>query len=1031
MLYKKNSEKELSRELFRNPTCEYRGTPFWAWNSYLEKDELSRQIDVFKEMGLGGFHMHVRTGLENEYMGSEYLELTDSCVEKAKSEEMLAWLYDEDRWPSGGAGGIVTKDHKYRQRYITFTADCEKTVNEYRKNGGSYDEDDIRLLACYDIVLDGDGYLVSQQRVDKDAPVKGTKWYLLRFVEPDSTWHNNQAYLDTLNPEAVKRFIEVTHEKYYEKSGREFGKTIPAIFTDEPQVSRKQKLTNSTDTDVEIEMPWTDRLPEVYLEKYGCDVFEHLPEIIWQLPDNIPSPHRYYYHEIITELFALAFSQQIGAWCDEHGIALTGHMMEECSLESQTHSVGEAMRSYPGFGIPGIDLLCNSREFTTAKQCQSAVHQYGKEGMLSELYGVTGWDCDFRIYKYSGDWQAALGVTVRVPHLSWYAMKGEAKRDYPASISYQSPWYKKYNLIEDHFARLNTALTRGKPVVRVGVIHPVESFWLEYGPNDKTEIARTKLEEQFFSVTDWLLEGSIDFDFISEALLPSLNDKAGAPLKVGEMEYDAVVVPGCETLRKTTIEKLGAFRNAGGKLIFMGTAPGFVDALPSEEAKNLCDISDKIGFTRGELLRALEDYRTLTIRNADGTLSYDHFYQLREDGDFRWLFICKNNEPFNKDISRFKDIAVTVKGEYICELWDTQTGGITSADVSYSGGNTVIKYRLYDYNSLLFRLAPGKKETKALCENIDTDNAEYIEECDSYELSEENVFVLDTAEFSVDGGEFRAKEEILRLDNIAREETGLRKRGGAIVQPWAVGEVKAEHSLTLRFTFESEIEYSGASLALEDPDKAQILFNGEKVDNTVTGNYIDIKIFRVNLPVIRKGTNTLTVTLPLGERTNTENMFILGRFGVKISGRKAVITGYPEKICFGDLTSQGFPFYGGNVTYRFKAKPVNGKLIIAANHYRGALIDVRVDGRDAGSIIYPPYTLHVETADDSEKDVEMTLYIHRYNTFGPIHLSDTAFSWHGPNAWRTEGDCWSYEYKLRPTGILTAPRICNTVNTNK
>ena len=139
MLYKKNSEKELSRELFRNPTCEYRGTPFWAWNSYLEKDELSRQIDVFKEMGLGGFHMHVRTGLENEYMGSEYLELTDSCVEKAKSEEMLAWLDDEDRWPSGGAGGIVTKDHKYRQRYITFTADCEKTVNEYRKTGGSYE----------------------------------------------------------------------------------------------------------------------------------------------------------------------------------------------------------------------------------------------------------------------------------------------------------------------------------------------------------------------------------------------------------------------------------------------------------------------------------------------------------------------------------------------------------------------------------------------------------------------------------------------------------------------------------------------------------------------------------------------------------------------------------------------------------------------------------------------------------------------------------------------------------------------------
>ncbi len=1025
MLYKKNSEKELNRGLFKNPTSEYRGTPFWAWNSYLEKDELCRQIEVFKKMGLGGFHMHVRTGLENEYLGEDYMNLTDSCVKKAKQENMLAWLYDEDRWPSGGAGGIVTKDHKLRQRCIVFTADYNKTVSNYKNTDAEIRDGDILLLACYDIILDDSGYLVSYKRVEKEAECAGTKWYLLMLTERDNTWHNNQAYLDTLNPDAVKKFIEVTHEKYYEKCGEEFGKTIPAIFTDEPQVFRKTKLTNSTDTDCEVKMPWTDRLPEEYFKKYGSDIFEHLPETVWQLPDDVSSPHRYYYHEIITELFAAAFSEQIGKWCDNHGIALTGHMMEESSLEAQTHSVGEAMRSYPGFGIPGIDMLCNWREFTTAKQCQSAVHQYGKEGMLSELYGVTSWDCDFRIYKFSGDWQAALGVTVRVPHLSWYAMKGEAKRDYPASISYQSPWYEKYNLIEDHFARLNTALTRGKPVVKVGVIHPVESFWIEYGPNDKTEIARTKLEEQFSCMTNWLLEGSIDFDFISEALLPSLNKTASAPLKVGEMEYDAIIVPGCETLRGTTIEKLSAFRNAGGKLIFAGTAPKYVDAVPSNLAAELFEKSEKCDFTRGDILSALEDNRTLTIRNADGTLSYNHLYQLREDGDCRWLFICKNREPENKDISDSDDIAVTVRGEYICEIWDTQTGDIKSADVSYSGGNTIIRYRLYDYNSLLFKLIPGRRESQTSQTDIDTDDAEYIKECENFSLSEDNVFLLDMAEYSVDGGKFKPEEEILRLDNKARREAGLKERGGAIVQPWAVGKSEACSTLTLKFTFESEIEYSGASLALEDADKAVIEFNGEKVDNTVTGNYVDIKIFKINLPVIKKGTNILYVTLPLGERTNTENMFILGKFGVKTLGRKAVITEYPDKIDFGDLTVQGFPFYGGNITYKFKAKPKNGKIILAANHYRGALIDVKIDGKEAGSIIYPPYYVIFNTDDDSEKTVEMTLYIHRYNTFGPVHLSDVSLKWHGPNAWRSEGDAWSYEYKLRQTGIMTAPRIIN------
>jgi hypothetical protein len=100
--------------------------------------------------------------------------------------------------------------------------------------------------------------------------------------------------------------------------------------------------------------------------------------------------------------------------------------------------------------------------------------------MLSELYGASGWDFDFRGYKLQGDWQAAMGVTVRVPHHGWYTMYGEPKRDYPGSIHDHAPWWTQYHLIEDHFARINTALTRGTPQVRVAVIHPIESCWLQY-----------------------------------------------------------------------------------------------------------------------------------------------------------------------------------------------------------------------------------------------------------------------------------------------------------------------------------------------------------------------------------------------------------------------------------------------------------------------------------------------------------------------------------------------------------------------
>ena len=1010
MLYKKNAEPTLSAELFRNPTAEYRGTPFWAWNSDLERGELLRQIDVMKEMGLGGFHMHVRTGLKNVYMSDEFLDRVRDCVDKAKQENMLAWLYDEDRWSSGAAGGIVTKDVRFRKRYLILTP---------------FEEDlrDNTFLAAYDVALDGDGYLSSYRRIACDDPAAGVKWYAVQKISDPDPWFNNQTYVDTLNPDAIRRFIEVTHEKYKETVGDEFDRTVPAIFTDEPQFERKRPLGNSTDR-ARAKLPWTDKVPDVYRALYGADVLDTLPELFWELPQSAPSLHRYRFHDCIAELFASSFADTVGTWCDENHIALTGHLMEEPTLHSQSCALGEAMRSYRGFGLPGIDLLCNRHEFTTAKQAQSAVHQFGREGMLSELYGVTGWDCDFRTYKHQGDWQAALGVTVRVPHLSWYAMGGEAKRDYPASIHYQSPWYKKYNVIEDHFARVNTALTRGKPVVRVAVVHPIESFWLHWGPQDKTAALREALDERFENVTNWLLGGSVDFDFIAESLLPTLCEGGSNPLKVGKMAYDAVVVPACETLRATTLERLEAFRHAGGRLIFMGEAPKLCDALPCDRGRKLFDESIQIDFSRAALLDALEDVRTVTLRYYDGRLADRLLYQLRQDTDCRWLFVCFGDEPFNKDNDRGIDAHICIEGVWAPQLYDTADGSITPLSAEYRGGKTYIVRRMYGYDSLLLKLTQGMSD--AVASDADAPRTErYLSDTADYALSEENVLLLDMAQYKLSGdADYSEPEELLRLDNCARARLGLQQRAGHCAQPWVIGEPEPVDKLTLRFAFDSEINYEGACLALEELGKAQtIRFNGADLAKTPCGKYVDISIDKLPLPPIAKGWNVLEITYVYGEATNIENVFILGDFGVTMHGRTATITEKPSVVRFGDLTRQGFPFYGGNITYKCKAEAENGKLTLRASWYRGALIEVKVDGKACGDIVYPPYTLTVPDLENGMHDVEFTLYIHRYNTFGPLHLSNEQEPWHGPGAWRSEGMNWSYEYVLRRTGILSAPVV--------
>lgn len=1071
MLYKRKNEKSLDPELFRSPTSEYRGAPFWAWNAKLEKEELLRQLSVFKEMGFGGAHLHVRTGLATPYLSDEYMALVRAVVDKSREDGMLAYLYDEDRWPSGAAGGMVTKDPAYRARYLLFTP------VPYNAGAVTYSNHDSRAetgrsetgtwLACYDVELSPEGKLLSYRQIGEDEEAAHTKWWAYEELTLESPWFNDQTYVNTLDKKAIERFIEVTHERYKEVLSDEFDQTIPSIFTDEPQFSAKHTLRFADDLS-DVTLPWTDDLPDTFRETYGEDLIGGIPELFWDKADGSASVLRYHYHDHLSERFTNAFADTVGAWCRENGIALTGHMMEEPTLESQTVALGEAMRAYRGFGIPGIDMLCARFEYTTAKQAQSAVHQYGREGMMCEIYGVTNWDFDFRGHKLHGDWQAALGVTLRVPHLSWYSMAGEAKRDYPASIFDQSPWWKEYRRIEDHFARVNTAMTRGKAKVNVGVIHPVESYWLHWGPAESTALQRDEMDRRFQTLTEDLLFGSVDFDFISESLLPSQCPAGRAPLPVGEMRYETILVPGLETIRSTTLERLEDFQAAGGRLIFLSPVPTLVDALPSERAKKLSEKALVIPETRSAVLTALSEDRLVELRNEKGMLTEELLYQLREDGEDEWLFIAHGKEPYNKDISRFHDVRIRVKGKFTAELYDSMNGAILPLSSEVKNGWTEIVRRMYDDDSLLIRLVPIKEaaeETGAKCAEesaskvqegapsfavntglaagvIGTPGEEGLSgaegrlipvpELVSYTLSEPNVLLLDQAEYALDKEPYAEKEEVLRLDNKLREKLGWPMRKNSYAQPWTLPEEVPVHTASLRFRIFSEITLPEVTLAIEDAEKARILWNGEEIPVSVTGFYVDRAIKTVLLPGLRKGENVLEITLPFAKRSNLEWCYLLGSFGVRVRGRDVRITELPEKLGFSDITAQGLPFYGGNICYHLPlAEGLRGehmeslkKLLVTSSRYRGVLQTVKTNGAadQEQALFLPPYQALVALPEGAD-ELLLTLYGHRRNSFGPVHLCDLKERWIGPDAWRSKADCWSYDYCIAEEGVLRTPEI--------
>ena len=1018
--------KNQTLKSFTNPGAIYRGAPFWSWNNKLDKDQLLRQIGYFKEMGIGGFHIHPRTGLDTEYLGEEFMSMVKACRDKAEEEGMLAWLYDEDRWPSGAAGGIVTQEESFRARHLLFTptpysqtSGTDTTHSDSSACGGRYENGE--LIASYEINLT-DGTLTSYRRLGEgeSAAPGTTTWYAYLEVARPSSWFNDQTYVDTMSPDAMKRFIEVTHEAYYKEVGESFGTTVPAIFTDEPQFVHKQSLNQAAEQR-DIIMPWTPDLPQTFAAAYDGDLLAHLPEIFWELPEEKASIWRYRFHDHVCERFTQAFSDQIGDWCEDHNIALTGHMMEENTLRSQTNALGESMRGYRSFQIPGIDVLCDAveGEYSTAKQAQSAAHQYGRSGVLSELYGVTNWDFDFAGHKRQGDWQAALGITYRVHHLSWVSMAGEAKRDYPASINYQSPWYKEYPVVEDHFARVNLALTEGKPQVRIGVIHPIESYWLACGPKEQTEVERGERDTNFRNIILWLLYGLQDFDFISESLLPEQkNEPSHNGFAVGEMEYEVIVVPGLRTIRSTTLTRLEAFADAGGKVVFAGEIPTLVDVLPSSAPAELAARCEAVPYAGTRILTALEPVREISLTNFQGVPVTGCLHQLRTDGDTRTLFLCNTNRD-----KGLKHLSLKINGAWAVTHLDTAAGTSSAVGASYGDDTTCLTIDLPAHGSLLFSLSPGKQEEgKSLTEAPKT-RLTTLKGPVPVTLEEPNVLLLDGAEYRIGEGEWQPKRHLLDLDPIVRGELGLPTVEGQMAQPWTDSEpvVHAAY-VSLRFTFESRVDVAKPSLALEGAANTRILVDGMEVEKKINGYFTDEAIERVELPPFTAGTHSLELIIDYTRKTYIEWCYLLGDFGVEVRGAEAVIIEPVRELAFGDWVHQGLPFYAGNLTYHCTL-PVGGKgLSVRTPHFAGPLVKVE-KGDLSAPLAYAPYRAELGDAIEGEK-VDITVFGNRVNSFGSVHNTIAKGNfWYGPNVWRSKDDRWADEYQLCTMGLLTAPVV--------
>lgn len=565
--------EKLTKENFKTPPREMGILPFWFWNGEMNEQEMEWQMKEYHAKGIPGLFIHGRFGESIGYLSDTWLERTKFAVEKAKEIGIDVWVYDEMNWPSGTANRKVPKENpKLRQKYLEMVAlpvpgplftFLEATDDRYVNTGNSKP---IAAFACKESefkngienLIDLTPNLSFNAVIPWEAP-EG-KWMLLYFLEKEIDY-----YIDALNPDSTKKFIEETHEKYKTAVGKDFGTIVPGFYTDEPAMHYYHVgMTNQV-------IPWTRSMFKIFRERRGYDLKMYLPALFMDMGD-ITAKTRYDFWKTLTEQYSESYYKQIRDWCDANGVIFTGHVLAEEMLWMQARCEGNIFKHLKHMHLTGVDHLYpvigtkkTPDQHVALKLASSAAHHYGSARLLCESMGGTYWDCTLERMKWIANWEYVLGVNIFNNHGYHYSIEGERKRDWPPSQFYHHTWWKYYGRFTEYMTRLGHILSGGDHVAKVLVLFPINSAWTNYLPTGKDKMLEF-IQKDFNYLTDALLRLHYDFDYTDEDILSEAKVKDGK-ITINNESYSVIFLPPITHLQANAFEKIKEFVDKGGKVI--------------------------------------------------------------------------------------------------------------------------------------------------------------------------------------------------------------------------------------------------------------------------------------------------------------------------------------------------------------------------------------------------------------------------------------------------------------------------------
>ncbi|MBQ9369375.1 MAG: hypothetical protein IJT83_16460 [Victivallales bacterium] len=668
--------------------------PWWTLNGRLTEENAIAQLDEFLERGIREFFIYPNFGLESpDYLTEEWFSFVGVLLRECAKRGMALWIYDELNWPSGSAGGRLCRDfpqYKMRslrsQRLVLQPGErwCPDRSKEYVWAGGfmpgepcpceiSTRQEFVNTGVAPLQLLAIDKHLVDDQ--------------FLCSMGTNGTW-NEPGILDALNPEAVRTWMSLAYYPFAEHFPEAMGKTIRGFFFDEPTM-----ISPFHTSDV----PWTPGLEELFKEQYG---YECRP-CLWALFTQAAGMEqfRYDFWHLVARRFASAFTGQLSAWCQAHGVILSGHCWpEEPSCQRlMTTATGDTFYLQRHLQLPGTDFLyCENNYVDAAGMCprtpgwarnliyaaklpSSSARYTNAQHTICETSGVCAlgdkWS-SFAAQKRPYDFLYAMGISVMNPARP-YDMTDVRK--HLCALDVAQPYWRHYRLLTAYMERLHQFNGKGRTDTTIAVLSPLSTRFAFSDIAADTSIRQEKTPlppvgdcaEAMLSTLDTLVRTHLDFELLFEDVVLDSAISPDGELLAPNSRFKVVILPQCYALDDAVWAKLDEFARAGGHIVAIGdppTLPLMHDPKPLA-VKTLPLIQlhhGEKGFSGRleELLRKLAapDYAISGLHN-DEILAH-----VRRDGDWQGIFLV-NATPGAKHFSLVGCLA-----ERLCTLGDLQSG---------------------------------------------------------------------------------------------------------------------------------------------------------------------------------------------------------------------------------------------------------------------------------------------------------------------------------------------------------------------